>query len=195
MKILKYIALAVVSLVLLFFAIGLVHPEVHYGHEVTVNKPLEEAWAVSQDVSKLDQWIRGFKSMELIEGDEGAVGSKYRIVVSPGEGQPDFVMVETIVSVKEQDHISLSFDSEMMVFEQTMSFADTDEGVTIKTESVVKGKTLPLRSMFALMEMTSGQFCKQEVKNLEALKTVIEQNTTDYFPTEVIMMMDSLTFE
>jgi hypothetical protein len=133
--------------------------------------------------------------MELMEGDSGSVGSKYRVVVTPGEGQPDFEMMETIVSVQANDHIRLSFDSEMMVFEQTMSFSDTETVVVIKTESVVKGKSLTLRSMFALMELLGGQFTKQEAENLEALKGVIESNTTDYFPVEVIMMMDSLTFE
>jgi len=34
--------------------------------------------------------------------------------------------------------------------------------------------------MFAAMEMLAGGFTSQETKNFEALKKLIEENTTDY---------------
>lgn len=185
MKILKYILFIIVALVVIFLAIGFIHPSVDYGHEIKVNKPLKEAWAVSQDVSKLDQWLDGFKSIELLTGEEGAVGSTYKVIVNPGEGQPDFEMTETIVSIKEYDHINLRFNSEMMDFEQTTLFTEQYGGVMIKTESKVMGKGMVMRSMFALMEMLSGSFITQEAKNIEALKKVVEENVTDYYSVEV----------
>ena len=39
-----------------------------------------------------------------------------------------------------------------------------------------------LRSMFAIMETFGGSFTAQEKKNIEALKKVINENTTDYYP-------------
>lgn len=184
MKILKYLLFVVVGLIVIYLLIGFIKPSVTYGHEISVNKPLKEAWAVSHDESKLGQWLQGFKSIELISGDSGAVGSKYKVVVSPGEGQPDFEMTETVVSKKEFEHIALSLDSEMMVFEQTMSFAEANGKVTVKTDSKVMGKSMLIRPMFALMEWFTGAFTAQEVKNIEALKKVIEENTTNYYPPE-----------
>jgi len=125
MKILKYLLYLIAFLIIAFVAVGFIHPTVNYGHEITVNKSIKEAWAVQQDASKFGQWLEGFKSIDLIEGEAGTLGSKYKVVVQP-EGQPDFVMTETVTSVKEFDH------------------------------------------------------CAQEVKNIEALKKVIEENTTDY---------------
>lgn len=186
MKILKYVLLVIVALVAIFLAIGFLNPAVEYGHEITVNKPLNEAWAVSQDESKLNQWLEGFKSIDLISGEKGAVGSTYKVVINSGEGQPDFEMVETIVSIKKFDHVRLSFDNEMMDFEQTMLYAEKDGLSMVKTKSKVMGKGMMMRSMFALMELFGGGFTKQETKNIEALKTVIEKNTTDYYPVEVM---------
>lgn len=180
MKILKYILFIIVALVLIFFAIGFIKPSVEYGHEIIVNKPLEEAWNVSQDDSKFGQWLEGFKSIELISGEYDAVGSKYKVIVNPGEGQPDFVMTETLVSKKELDHVEMHFDSEMMDFEQKILFSEVDGKVKIKTESTVSGKGMMLRSIFALMETFGNAFQKQEAKNIEALKVVIEENKTDY---------------
>ncbi len=174
MKVLKIILIVIVSLIALFFIIGLVKSEVHYGHEVTVNKSVQQAWAVSQDESKYDQWLAGFKSMELLSGEKGTEGSTYRIVVNPGHDQPDFEMIETVVSIQENDHVNMVFDNEMMEFEQVMTFRENEGKTTIKTESLVRGKGLMTRSTFALMEMLTGSFTAQEAENIEALKRVIE---------------------
>lgn len=195
MKILKYLFFTAIALILIFLAFGWIHPSVHYGHEITVDKPVREAWAVTQDDSKYDQWLEGFKSITLLSGEKGAPGSTYRVVVNPGEGQPDFEMTETLVDIQEFDHIDLHFDSDMMDFNQRMSFSEVDGKTTVRTESEVKGKTMAMRSMFAIMEIFGGGFTKQETRNIEALKTVIENNTTEYYPEPTPVEGDSLMVE
>lgn len=184
MKILKYLLFLIAGLFIIFFAIGFAKPSINYGHEIRVDKSIKEAWAVFQDQSKLTQWLEGLKSIELISGKANEVGSKYKVIVKP-EGQPDFEMIETLISKKDFDHITLSFDSEMMLFNQTTSFAEVNGQTSIETDSNVSGKGMMMRSIFALMEMFTGSFQAQEEKNIEALKKLIEENTTDYFPVSV----------
>lgn len=186
MKILKYLLFAIIGLVVIFFGIGLMKSSVSYGHEVTVDKSVKEAWAVAQDEAKYAQWLKGFKSMELLSGEKGKVGSTYKIVVNPGDGQPDFEMIETVKSVKEFDHVEMHFDSEFMDFEQIMTFKENNGKTTIATDSKVIGKGLMTRSMFALMEMLGGSFTAQETENIENLKKVINENTIDYYPAPVV---------
>ena len=192
MKLLKYFLYLIIGLVILFFAVGLVTPSVSYGHEITVDKSLKEAWAVSQDESKYALWLDGFKSMELISGEKGAVGSKYKVVVNPGEGQKDFEMTETIVSMNEFDNVLLHFDSDMMDFDQTISFSENEGKANVKTESTVSAKGVMMRSMFALMEMIGGSFQAQEEKNVEALKILINENTTDYYPAPIVPVIEDV---
>lgn len=180
MKFLKYTLYFIIGFVLVFFAIGFLKPSVTYGHEITVNKSIQEAWAVQQDETKFGQWLDGFKSIDLISGEQGAIGSTYKVVVKPSKEEPDFEMIETLISKKEYDHIQLSFDSNMMLFEQTTSFSEVDGKTVVKTDSKVSGKGMVMRSMFALMELLNGSFQAQEVKNIEALKVVIEKNETNY---------------
>ena len=184
MKILKYILIILIGLTVLFFAMGFIKPTLNYGHEITVNKSLKEAWAVSTDGSKTTQWIDGLKSEELISGEHGAVGSKYKIIVNPGGEEEDFEMVETIVAKKDFDHMKMRFDSDLVDFEQTMTFGEKDGKAIIKTESTVNAKGLVMRSLFASTETLFGSFQKQEEKNINALKKVIEENTTDYYPAD-----------
>lgn len=149
---------------------------------VTVDKPLKEAWAVHSDVSKFPLWLEGFKSIEHIHGEKGAIGSRYKVIVNPGNGQDDFEMIETVVDKKDYQYLSFHFDSDMMVFNQTTKFSETNGKTIIATDSKVKGNGIMMRSMFALMEMFGGSFQAQEEKNVEALKKVIESNTTNYQP-------------
>ncbi|MBT8218726.1 MAG: hypothetical protein KJP00_02800 [Bacteroidia bacterium] len=185
MKFFKYLLYFLAALILVFLAFGLFIPVIEYGHEVKVDKPVKEAWAVSQDKSKYDQWLAGFKSMELMEGEYFEVGSKYKVVVEPGEGQPAFELIETIVSIKENDHVEMHFEGEAMDMEQIMTFTEADDKTTIRTNSKAMAKGLMGRSMFALMEKLGGAFTSQEAMNMEALKKLIEENTTDYFPAPV----------
>ena len=60
MKYFKYVLYAIIALIIIFLAIGMMNPSVSYGHEITVNKSVKEAWAVSQDESKYAQWLEGF---------------------------------------------------------------------------------------------------------------------------------------
>ena len=102
-------------------------------------------------------------------------------------------MTETVVSKEEFDHVSMHFDSEMMDFDQTIHYAEVDGKANIRTESTVMGKGIIMRSMFACMEMLGGPFQAQEEKNIEALKSVIEENMTDYYP--VPLEMDSVVIQ
>jgi hypothetical protein len=186
MKFLKYFFYFIIGLIVLFFALGLFGSSVSYGHEITVDKSLKDAWAVTQDESKYKEWLEGFKSMELLSGERGKEGSKYLVVVNPGEGQEDFEMIERVVSVKEYEHVYLSFDSDMMNFEQRILFSESGGKVNVKTESTVMGKGIMMHSMFTLMEMFGSSFSTQEAKNIEALKILINNNTKDYYPAPVV---------
>jgi hypothetical protein len=76
----------------------------------------------------------------------------------------------------------MKFDSDFMDFDQTMTFSESNGATIIKTDSKVLGKNIMSRSMFAIMEMVAGAFTKQEASNIDALKKLIEENNTDYFP-------------
>lgn len=195
MKILKYFLGGLAALLVLFFTIGFLNPSVNYGTEIEVDKPLKEAWAVHKDFSKFDQWLDGFTSIEHLSGEVDAVGSKYKVTVIPEEGQPPFIMTETLTSIKDFDHVTLHFDSDMMDFDQTTSFSEKDGKTVIKTDSKVMGKGIVMRSMFALMEMTTGSFTVQEAKNIGQLKKVIESNTTDYYPAPVEVISEEVLEE
>lgn len=186
MKFLLYFLGFLLLLFIVFLLGGLFTSTVDYGHEIVVDKSAKEAWAVHQDASKFDQWLKGFKSIEHIGGEMGAVGSSYKVVVKPAPDQPEFVMTETITDMKDFESISFRFDSDMMEFNQTTTFVEAAGKTTIKTDSRVKGSNIIWHSLFSWMEMLGGSFQAQEAENIDNLKTVINNNTSDYYPPAAI---------
>ena len=75
MKYVKYLLIITVVLAVIFFGSGLLRPSQSYGSEITVNKPLKEAWAVMQDESKTSQWLKSIVKSEHISGEKGTVGA------------------------------------------------------------------------------------------------------------------------
>jgi carbon monoxide dehydrogenase subunit G len=182
MKFLKILIGIILILIIAFILIGLLKPSINYGHEIEVNKSAKEAWAVHQDDSKFGEWLDGFKSIEHVGGEYNKIGSTYRVVVEPGDGQGEFVMTEKLKDMEEFKFVDFEFDSDMMMFFQKTSFDEQDGKTKIKTESRVEGKGIMMKSMFAIMDMLTGSFQSQEEKNINALKKVIDENTKDYYP-------------
>lgn len=175
MRFLKFFLLFIAILTLVFLAIGLLKPTINYGHEISVNASLQEAWDFHKDETHYHKWLEGFKSIEHLSGDMESVGSTYKVIVNPGEGQEDFEMIETIKDIKQYEYVDLHFDSDFMTFDQKTSFREADGKTYIKTDSKASGKGIGMRSMFGVMDLLTGSFQKQEEKNLEALKKLLDK--------------------
>lgn len=131
--------------------------------------------------------------MELIEGEKNSIGSKHKVVVLPQEGAEPFTMIETLVGLEEYKKVEMDYDSDMMTFHQVYTYSEEDGQTTISSDASVGGKSYMMKCMFACMETFFGSFTKQEEKNMEALKKVINTNTTDYSPPVAEPILDSLS--
>lgn len=176
MRFLKTLFIVIALLALFVFSLGFFKPSVDYGAEIEVNKSIQVVWNLHKDDSQYHKWLEGFKSIEHLSGEKEAVGSTYKVIVNPGEGQEDFEMIETITGIKENEFIDLNFVSDFMDFDQKTTFSESAGKTIIKTESKASGKGYAMRAMFALMELFSGSFQKQEQKNMDAFKELIESS-------------------
>ena len=68
-----------------------------YRVSVEVNKPIEEAWEVLMDESKMGEWLEGYKGMELLEGEPLTVGSKHKMIFEE-DGQ-ELTFTETVTAI------------------------------------------------------------------------------------------------
>ncbi len=181
MKILKYLLLAILALVVIFFGRGLLTPSVNYESEVVVDKPAKEAWAYLSDTENLPKWIDGFKRTELVSGTANTVGAVSKNYIEQN-GQ-EMVMEETITAYDEPKHIAMTFTMDFMDMDWEMYFTEADGKTKLRSVSTNKGNGLVAKAVVAWM---GGGMKKQEDANMAKLKQLINENTKDYFPEPVV---------
>ena len=176
MKYLKYILGIIAVLIIAFFLLGFIKSEVSYECDVTVDKPLSESWAVSQDDENMAKWLMGFQKTEHVSGTPGTVGAVSDIYfISEGE---EMSIRETITEIVPNESISMLFTSDFMDMDYELSMSSIDGKTKIKTNTTCKGNGMVSKSMIALM---GNSMKTQEDTNLANLKKTIEENTKDYF--------------
>lgn len=179
MKYLKYILGLIAILIIGFFLLGLIKPELSYDCEIMVDKPLAESWAVSQDEEKLADWLDGFQKVEQISGTPGTVGAISDVYFIT-DGQ-EMTIRETITTIVPDESVSMLFTSDFMDMDYKLTMKSVDGKTKINSSTICKGNGLISKSIITLV---GSSIKTQEETNLSNLKSTIEQNSKDYFPTE-----------
>lgn len=175
MKYLKYILGILAILVIGFFLMGIINPELNYEFEIIVEKPAAESWAVVQDDERMSEWLPGFLKNEHISGTPGTVGAVSRVYFD-NDGQ-QMSIKETITDIVPDESISMTFEDDFMNMDYQMSLSEIDGKTKINTSTTAVGNGMISKSIMALM---GGSIKAQEETNLANLKRTIEQNTKDY---------------
>ena len=179
MKYLKYILGILAILVIVFFLFGLIKSEVSYECEVTVNKSLNESWAVSQDEEKMSDWLEGFQKIEQVSGTPGTVGAISDVYFIT-DGQ-EMTIRETITDIVPNESVSMMFTSDFMNMEYQLDMKSINGKTKISSNTTCVGNGMFSKSIIALI---GSSIKAQEETNLSNLKKTIEENSKDYFLTE-----------
>ena len=175
MKYLKIILLIVLVLIVFFFGKGFLTPFITYESQIAVNKSVKESWAVVSDESKISEWLKSVKKIELIEGTKNTIGAVSNVYVV--ENGNEMVMKETITELVPNDHIAMTFTMDFMNMDYNLSMEEKDGKTIISTISTTKGNGLFAKSILSFMTSTMKT---QEDVNLNNLKIAIENNSTIY---------------
>jgi uncharacterized protein YndB with AHSA1/START domain len=170
MKIIKIILTSLVILVLSFLSIGLFVPSYEYQNSVTVAASPQKCWDIFHDTTLMSQWMDGFESVTLKEGEYLAVGSNYEIVINSGNER--MVMQEQLLQIKAPEKITYQLDNDVLKSEYTFSFEGA-ETTTITSRYKITGANLIWRSILFL---SKSYMADQSQAQLDGLKKVIENH-------------------
>lgn len=180
MKFLKYLLIILVLLAIMFFGNGFLTPSISYESEIVVNKPVKEAWAVMSDDTRISEWLKEIKKIELVSGAKNEVGSVYNIYFE--DQDQEMIMKETVTAITPNEHIAMTFTMDFMNMDYEMHLTEEEGKTHILSKSETTGNGFMARSILSFMK---GSMKKQEDTNMNNLKTVIENNTKNYFPEPV----------
>ena len=175
MKYLKYILGIIGILFLVFLALGLFKPEISYDCEIVVDKPIAEAWAVTQDEEKLSDWLPTIQKVEHISGTPGTVGAVSDVHFD-NDGQM-MTIRETITDLVPEQSISMTYTSDFMNMDYTLKMTADNGKTRINSSTTTEGNGLISKSMMVLI---AGSIKAQEETNLANLKKTIESNVKEY---------------
>jgi uncharacterized protein YndB with AHSA1/START domain len=168
MKIIKIILAALAGIVLLFLSIGLLFPSYEYQSSIAVNASPEKCWAAYHDTTKMRQWLDGFKSLTLKNGEPLSSGSLYEIVIT--EDDHRMVMSEKIIEVNAPTKVSYELNNDVLKSEFSFSFEGTSS-TTITTKYKITGNNVLWKSILLL---SKSYMTGEAQKQLNGLKKVIE---------------------
>lgn len=169
MKALKITGIVLTIIVVVFFGIGLIVPSYEYDSTIEVNAPVEKCWSIFNDVTKMNQWLKGFESLTLKSGDSLKVGSVYEIVVTDSDHR--MVMSEKITEVNAPKKISYQLNNDVLRSDFSFSFDGTSP-TKITSHYKVTGNNIAWKSILFLSKpYMTGSAADQ----LSSLKSVTEQ--------------------
>lgn len=143
-----------------------------YTVSVEVHADIEQAWDVFMDESKMSQWLKGFTSMETIEGEPLTVGSKYKMFFE--ERGREVVLVETVRAIHPPTQFAFDLDHELMNSTVDVTLERRGRGVTmISSRTDAKATKLLWKVMMFFMVPNMK---KRQRENFENLKAVIESS-------------------
>lgn len=149
-KALRYVAMVVLALLLIFLSLGLFVPEVDYQTEALVDQPLSTTFALYADKDNIKKYIPEVQVIEAITETPQVVGSKYRMVIlNNGETTE---MVETATVYEPNVKIGLHFDAGMMQKDDLYTFIAEGDKTKILGEHTARGNSYYARCVFALFK-------------------------------------------
>lgn len=169
MKILKFVLGAVIGFAIVFFSVGIFAPSFTYENKVEVNAPVEKAWAIFTDESRMGDWLTGFQSIETISGNPGEVGCKYRVVfIENGE---EMVMTEEVTAFQENEIFAFTLDADPLISDVEVKFTGDESKTEIIATNHVEGKNLLWKSTLRLMKF---MIANRGQEQYDKLKEIIE---------------------
>ncbi|MFK7981090.1 MAG: SRPBCC domain-containing protein [Saprospiraceae bacterium] len=147
MRIIKFLLKFLAVLLGLFLLSGVLFPKTKYTTTQKVDLPLETAFDLYTDATKMKHWYTGLQSIRTEEQKPGVVGNKYKLVT---DVQGKFIQLKRIVTkYKKPQQINYSTQSIEMIKEENTTFQNINGQTLITNEANTTGKSYLLKCLHA----------------------------------------------
>lgn len=148
-----------------FFLPGVLNPEIEYENRVVIKKPRAEVWRLFNDESKMGEWLKGFKSIELVKGKKGEVGSEY-VLITEDENEI-YRLRETVTEIKPEETYGFTLEADPLFDHVKVTFSDKGDDTEVVQAERVRGKNLFWRALFYWMSSSLSSNSKETLGRLK----------------------------
>ncbi|REJ76198.1 MAG: SRPBCC family protein [Acidobacteria bacterium] len=150
--ILGALAITVVLAAAVIFLVPMTTDRIEYSSSVEIDAPRSKVWAAFNNNENTVKWIEGLESIDLISGEEGKPGSKYRLIVA-NEGDP-VEMIETVTEVKEEELFAFTLDAEPLIDHVRVTFEDKGSKTVFTQHDSIEAKNFVWKALFYWLQST-----------------------------------------
>jgi uncharacterized membrane protein len=142
--------------------------------ELQLDCPLEHAWATFTNIELMPQWVQGFDSIRLLEGEPETVGSIHELVFL--EGKRKIVMIETVTAFEPNKQFSFEATTRGMSTRAETLFTRAGAGTIIRSHNSFFATGFFFRMMLPLMK---GAITKRMTADFGRLKALAESTAAE----------------
>lgn len=178
MKTLKWVLIGIISMVAIFLLIGVFSPEHTAVSTVKVSASAQKCWSVFEDSSRMEEWMTGFKSIELQSGEVGVPGSISLVTLADPAGD-DAQLYETLIAFNPPRNYQFDYYNDYVKGNVNIDFVESNGETTITSTNTYSGTSAFLKSMFYFM---TENIQKTSDSQYQALKKSIEETPDSLVP-------------
>lgn len=174
MKMFFQIAIALIAIVGLFFALGYLVKEQKNISEIVVKAPRELCWEVFQDESRMGEWMEGVVGVDMITKETAVtVGTKQKVRMSNAGGSSIGTsksdLIRTITKVAQPKAFSYDYTNGIIDGSAAITFTASDSITTIKSVNLFRAKELWMRSTLFLIKSSINRNTQAQFDRLKVL--------------------------
>jgi carbon monoxide dehydrogenase subunit G len=162
-KLLIAIFCLMATFAVIFFAPAFFAGSIEYQNTVEIPRSPEFVWQQMIEPEKLGKWLKGLKSIEVLSGSPGKIGSKYRIIVE--EDGDRFEAVETVTEVQDHKKFGFTLDGDLLTNDVVVTLEPKGSGTKYTQAESVKPKGILMRAMFFWMQSWMSGRSKEDLDN------------------------------
>lgn len=169
MKALAWGSMVTSFLIFAFVAFGYFADGMDHVSTEEVDAPTDVCWKFFQKVHRMDEWINGFKKIEIIEGFPNKPGSSFRVTLDR-DGE-EIHLIQTVKAFEVGKIFSFDMENDQIYGHTEITFQDNPEHTLITYRQVLKGKNAVYN---AVLELNESSFIEEQNQNLHRLRKLIE---------------------
>ena len=166
-KILRILGILLGGGIVALLLLGLLVRQVSYTTTVDVKAPVAASWATFADGDRLGEWMKGLSEVELLEGPQDSVGSRYRLHFDTGE-----TLDEHVTAMVSNELYAFDLETSIFTGSVRVTFVEHNNGTRITQTTTVRGAAFHWR---ALLPVIKPLMQNSQMQVLDALAAVIEK--------------------
>lgn len=174
MKFLAWTGILFSFLIFLVVAFGYFTPPLDHTAMEDVDAPTDLCWSFFTKVHRMDEWIEGFKKIEIIQGLPNKAGSQFRVTLE--RNGDENVLIQTVKEYEQGKIFSFDMENDVIFGHTEITFEDSDGRTHIHYRQVLQGKNAIYHAALKLQE---GKFMTQQNGDLHRLRLLIEASNNE----------------